>query len=215
MLVGVSVVTAVRVAQGLERRRRRRAAAAVPTTTIAAAPEGQWVRVVGTVVDGPDLLRAPLTGRRCAGFVASVHERPGAAQPWRVRIEVRDQRTLVITDGTGRAVVDLTTAQLELEVSLRVGRPPPTDPAVVKLAELAPQLGPVMSEVRTREYALEVGAELAVTAVAVREPDPEAARDVTGYRGAAPTRLRLGGQRGQPAFVTDDLQAVARRGAAR
>ena len=45
MLVGVSVVTAVRVAQGLERRRRRRAAAAVPTTTIAAAPEGQWVRI--------------------------------------------------------------------------------------------------------------------------------------------------------------------------
>ncbi len=209
----LAVVAAVTAALGgpmaLAVWRRRRDARAVPRTPIAGAPEGRVVRVVGVVADAPGLLRAPLTGRRCAGYEATIEE--DVARPaYRMTLaRERAQVELTIHDGTGRAIVELATAAIFDEVGLRVGRPAVSEPAVAAMLARAQPRPTVRGPLRWRERALEVGATVAVIGVAVREPDPAAVAAVTGYRAGPPTRLRFTGSPARPVLVSDDpdLQA--------
>lgn len=169
--------------------------------TIGEALEGVPVRVVGMVVDADTTLRAPMTGRRCAGYHVIVEER--ASQQWQWRGERREGRELVIEDASGRAIVDLATAAISDETSVRVSRTTIDEPAVAELLKDRPG-EPPRGQLRWRERALEVGTPVAVVGRAVREPDPDAVHRVTGYRAGPPTRLRFTGSPARPVLVTDD-----------
>jgi hypothetical protein len=180
--------------------RRRRAQRAIPRVTIGAAPEGVPVRVVGEVVAAAPGLRGPMTGRWCARYELFIEERVGQQWVWIAReVEVGE---LIIDDGSGCAIVDLTHAEISDEVGVRVGRTTadePTIAAVLARAQRTPH-GPL----RWRERAFEVGTPVAVLGVAVREPDPDAVRQVTGYRAGPPTRLHFTGSARRPVVVSDD-----------
>ncbi|MBK7073656.1 MAG: hypothetical protein IPH44_15255 [Myxococcales bacterium] len=181
--------------------KRRRATRAARPATIGEALEGVPVRVVGRIVEAEATLQAPMTGRRCAGYHVLVEER--ASQQWEWRGERREGRELVIEDATGRAIVDLTTAAISDEVSVRVGRTTLDEPTVAALLQARPG-PPPRGQLRWRERALEVGTSVAVVGRAVREPDPDAVHRVTGYRAGPPTRLRFTGSPARPVLVTDD-----------
>lgn len=196
MLVAVGVSVSMRIAAGVRERLKvatpRRAVRNLPRTRIADAREGARVRLVATVADGDAMLTAPLTGRRCAYFLvhvdlSTVPNRPAWTAPQYGRIT----EPLVLTDGTGRALLDLNETEIDVAASVRIGH--------------------LDGGARFREYALEVGAEIAVVGHGVREPDPDAVADVTGYREGPPTRLRLGGTQAAPCFLTDDDRALESR----
>ncbi len=194
------------------RRRKLREAMRTPITTIADAPEGKPIRIVGAVVATGELLTAPISGRRCVAFHALVEAHTGEArEPWAVVAEERQSMDFVVSDGTGRAVVDVATTELELEANPRTGEANATTPTVYELLNrhrADRRARPFAKRFRYQEHAFEVGARLAVMGVAVREPDPDAPADVTGYRDDPRTRLHLGGTPRQPCLVTDDEAAL-------
>lgn len=120
----------------------------------------------------------------------------------KVALGVAEVGELIIDDGSGCAIVDLTHAEISDEVGVRVGRTTADEPTVAAVLARAKRTshGPL----RWRERALEVGTQVAVLGVAVREPDPDAARRVTGYRAGPPTRLHFTGSARRPVVVSDD-----------
>lgn len=203
VLIGNLVVLAVSTPVAVRAWRRRRANRAARRVTIGDAPEGVRVRVVGTVADVASL-RAPMTGRRCAGYHVVIEERIG--QHWMWRAEQREGRELVIDDATGRAIGELTAAAISDEISVRVGRATATDPIVLAMMARSRLPDAPRGQLRWRERALEVGTPVAVVGLAVREPDPDAVRRVTGYRAGPPTRLRFTGSTARPVVVSDDFE---------
>ena len=127
----------------MRRRRKVRAAGRTPVTTIAAAAEGTPIRVVGTVVAPGELLAAPITGRRCVAFCAVFEAHTGEArEPWVVVAEERQSIDFAISDGTGRAVIDVATADLELAANPRTGETNATTPRVLRDAQSPPRRSP-------------------------------------------------------------------------
>jgi hypothetical protein len=56
---------------------------------------------------------------------------------------------------------------------------------------------------RLREGVIEAGTGVTVLGTGVREPDPDGARDASGYRDGGRRRLRIGGNARVPLYVTD------------
>lgn len=190
--------------------RRPRAA----RVAIADAPEGRRARVVGKILDGGDGFEAPASGRRCVYYAFTIERYVGSGyQSWQTLFSEARGTPFAITDGTGRALIDPDGAEVEIDRagSLTRGAVDDRSPraqAVLARLRLERPGGLFASSFRYREAALIIGETIAVTGVAVREPDPDAIAAVSGYREGPPTRLRLGGSRAQPLLISDAADAI-------
>lgn len=85
----------------------RRALKAAPRVTIAEAQQGSVVKIAGRVRPVTELLAAPLTGRKCVYFEATVEEyrSSGKSGRWVEIIREAESSDFLVEDGTGRALV--------------------------------------------------------------------------------------------------------------
>lgn len=194
-----------------------RAMRAVERCCIADAPEGATVRVTGTLREGPRLLRAPLSGRACAGYWVQVQSRrsSGKSSHWVDIISERDTVDFVIDDGSGSARVH--TAHVELAIVLDHHQRSGTFDDATSLQEgylrsyghkSTGMLG-FNKTLRYREAVLEPGETVVVVGRARWEDDPElGAAQGPGYRQSAfEKRLVLEAPRSEPLRVSDDPRA--------
>lgn len=186
----------------------RRGLAGAVRVSMAAAPEGTRVHLVGTIADVEHII-APITGRACVYYAVVIEEEVGTA--WQVVYSDQRAVPVVVSDGTGRALVDLAGAELEIDAGRRTGT---LDRAAlerlggglaIRLHGNSALRGP---RLRYREVAFELGATIAVIGTAVREPDPDAIKSVTGYREGPPTRLRLGRSADHALWLSDAGDAL-------
>ncbi|MBL8626625.1 MAG: hypothetical protein JNK64_35380 [Myxococcales bacterium] len=186
----------------------RRGLAGAVRASMATAPEGARVHLVGTIADGEHLL-APISRRPCVYYAVAIEEEVGTT--WQV--VYTDQRAVpfVVSDGTGRALIDAAGAEIEVDAGRRTGT---LDRAALEALGAAAPIrlhgnsalrGP---RLRYREVAFPLGATLAVIGAAVREPDPDAIKAVTGYREGPPTRLRLGRSAAHALWLSDATDAM-------
>lgn len=213
VLVGVAAVRGWK-AMRAERRRRavNRTAGQIARSTIAAAREGEQVRLVGAVLDQPEHLIAPITGRRCVAFHAVIESASQElGEVWSPYAQERAAVDFAITDGSGRAIVEAATTRFDWESSRRGGATndlPPSARELLARQHFELHARPLPKKLRYVERALEIGTEVAVVGWPVREPDRDAPAHVTGYREGPPTRLRFTGTPTAPVFVSDDPEAA-------
>jgi hypothetical protein len=186
--------------------RVRRALRKAPRIAIGAMQEGQVARVVGKVSHG-EPIAAPISGRPCFYFDAIVEER--YRNGWRRVLREKGGVPFGIEDGTGRAMVDPTHADVALtfDASTRSGTfDDATGPEEAFLARHKQKSqGWVFNRtLRYREAIIEPNEVVAIMGQGVREPDPEAAGADRGYRDAPPTLLRMRGGQQSPLLVSDD-----------
>ncbi len=186
----------------------RRGLAGAVRASMAEAPEGTRVHLVGTVA-APEPLRAPITGRPCVYFAVAIEEEVGTT--WQTVYTDGAAVPFVVSDGSGRALIDAAGAEIEIDAGRRVGT---LDRAAlealggsvtIRLHGNSALRGP---RLRYREVAFAVGTTIAVIGTAVREPDPDAIKSVTGYREGPPTRLRLGRSADHALWLSDATDAM-------
>ena len=202
LVVGpIAAITAIAVAVAVARARRTK----LPVVSIADAAEGVVVHLVGVIAPG-ETIEAPLSGRACVHYELEIlgaargqnRIRPGVAT--RLPPRVREARSVAfaIDDGTGRALIDPSGARFTIQISerqMRLGEPSEVHRRLASLHGMRDGAD------LFREGVLGVGARVAVIGMVVREPDPDGAARAAGYRGDAPTRLRLGGSATQPLVI--------------
>jgi len=113
--IGISVGFALQYWNHPDRVAKRRITA-MPLVPIADVSEGDLVRISGAVkVDRKTVLEAPLTGRRCAGYVVEVFHATHRRDEGTVEL-VREQQltNFVLEDATGSAHIDTFGAELVL-----------------------------------------------------------------------------------------------------
>ena len=186
--------------------------------SIAEAPEGTVVRLDGVVAEGETLI-APLTGRACVFYLATLEEyvSSGRTGNWRERVRELRGVPFTVLDGTGRAIVDPTGARVDVDIDSTSKSGTLDDPTEAEAAFLRSHglqgAGWIFNKrLRYREGVFQVGEPIAVMCQPVREPDPDAAaRAAAGYRDPAPTRLRVGGSPAHPILLSDSGAVTQRR----
>lgn len=188
-------------------RRRRTLRAALPWP-IAELPEGVMGRVIGHARTLDGTLIAPLSGRPCVAYEIVLSENTRNSH----RDLAREARGVpfVLEDDGGRAVIDPAGAEYALDLDRRAagGGEATTRPELAAMFErlgLPATLG-TRRTISLREGVIEPGERVAVLGVAAREPDPTAVP--AGYRGDAPTRLRLAGSPRYPLVISDHPSAT-------
>lgn len=192
-----------------EKARIRRELRSAPRIAIGHLEEGRTGRLVGKVGDG-QTLQAPLTGRSCVFYEATVEQyrSSGKSGAWKeVAREVRGV-PFVLDDGTGRAIVDPSGARVAVDIDMTTRSGTFDDATPVEEEFLARHglrsAGWVFNKsLRYREGVIEIGETIAVMGRGIREPDPAAVAKVGGYRSGPPTRLRLGGSARHPILLSD------------
>lgn len=169
-----------------ERERRRRLAALPPVATIATAQPGAFVRIVGKIVEG-GALNAPITGRVCVGFSATVHplRQMRDAREWLPASTRVGSTPFVVDDGTGR--IDVEPGGLEIRAAV--------DHHVVERRRTAfvlhdPSMLPDwlhFDEVILDEGSLRIGARVVLEGVVQRSGDAE--RGAVFRADASPAQL--------------------------
>jgi len=201
-----SVVYGVVHAYRSEDGRIRRTLRTARQVSIADAPEGEVVRLDGTVVPG-ETVAAPLTGRRCVYYVAIVEEDTGD-DDWHECARETGGVSFAIDDGTGRAIVDLTDARVDVDLDRETDSGGLDHPTAAERDFLrrhrVEHTGRLFhKKLRYREGVFAVGERIAIMCQPVREPERAAARGEAGYRDAPPTRLRIGGSSRYPILLSD------------
>jgi hypothetical protein len=118
----------------------------------------------------------------------------------------------VLTDGTGRAIIDPTGAEIALDFDSRSSSGTFDNANEAEEAFLArhhqKSQGWVFNKgLRYREAVIHIGETIAVLGEGVREPDPDGS-PTSEYRGAAPTRLRLTSTPRFPLVISDNAGAT-------
>jgi hypothetical protein len=170
--------------------------------------------VVGTVTPLATVT-TPISGRACVFFEVVVEEyrSSGKSGTWhRVASELRAVAFLV-TDGTGRALVDPTAARVSLELdeeteSGTFDDPTPSESAFLARhrVEGATWIGS-NKRLRYREFVIAAGDVVAVAGVGTRELDPDAGTSGEGYRDV-PMRLALRSTADEPLLISDRSDAL-------
>jgi hypothetical protein len=181
-----------------EHARRIRELVSVDATRIADAKSGDIVRIVGVLRraghDEVKLLRAPLTGRKCAHYDVRVLElvSHGKNTSWVERISEVASQPFIVEDPSGRALVE--TARFECAIIRDGNRRSGTfHDATPAMEEILARHGMVSTGVlglnrslRYEEGVLEPGERVTVMGRARWEDDPEAtAGEGGGYRTSA------------------------------
>jgi len=191
--------------------RIKRAIRKAPRTDIADFPQHGAAKIVGTIRMLDDSLRAPLSGRVCTYYEATVEEyrRRGKHSSWVNIIIETDGTPFLIEDSTGRALVDPRGARVALVVdgtskSGTFDDATPQEEEFLQRHNRKSQGWFLNKSLRYREGVLEIGETVTVFGAGIREADPDAVNDAGGYRGMAPTRIRLGGSSKSALMISDD-----------
>ena len=173
-------------------------------------PENTLGRVIGAAQPLDHVLHGPLTGRACVYYIAKVEQlrSTGRSSHWRTLVNESHGVPFVLSDPSGRAIVDPTGAKLALSFDGRSSSGTFDDANPIEEAFLAKHglesRGWVFNKkIRYTEACIEVGETIAVLGAGVREPDPTA-MPAEGYRAAPPTRLRLTSSHAYPLVISDD-----------
>lgn len=181
----------------------RQALRAARPATLASAPEGVFVRLVGTceAVDA-ERLTSPFGERACLAYWLVTE---GRAAPFIERRAI----AFAFVDGAVRATIDPRGAHVSLSrhaiVRTRTFAAP-----TAKQREILDQIaGPdaTPNALAFTESILAPGAEVVIGGFLVREPESEAAQATGPYR-EVPHRLRLIGTREFPLLIGDDRRLV-------
>ena len=216
IVVGLAAAAAVVAASFLwnEKARIRRELRNAPRVAIGDLEEGRSGRLVGQVGEGATL-QAPLTGRSCVFYEATVEQYRSNGKSGSWRQVARELRCVpfVLDDGSGRAIVDPSGARVAVDIDMTTRSGTFDDPTPVEEQFLARHglraAGWVFNKsLRYREGVIEIGETIAVMGQGVREPDPDAAAKAQGYRGGPPTRLRLGGSARHPILLSDAVDTL-------
>jgi hypothetical protein len=176
---------------------------ASPRAAIGDAPDGTAVRLVGEVVALDGAIReAPVSGTPCVYFEAVLEQ--AGADAWRLVARETGGVPFVLRDATGDALIDPAHARVSLGPVNAAGAGTFDDPSDRERAFLARHGQPARllladRSFRCREGVVEVGTQVAVVGVAVREPDPDVSH-ARGYREAA-VRIRLSGTAARPLAI--------------
>lgn len=206
-----SIVLAALVVSGVVKyfsaeNRLKRTLRAVRVWPIGELPEGTLGRVIGEAQPLDGVLQSPLTGRRCLYYVARVEgNRLG---DWQTRFEERNGVPFLLTDDTGRAIIDPSSADAALTFdhdsrSDAVGGPTPTEAAFLAKHGAKAKNWIFHEQLRYVEAVIQPGKRIAVLGSGIREPDPQGT-PAEGYRSAAPTLLRLTSSPRHPLMISDD-----------
>jgi len=193
----------------------RRLLLAAPRVTIAAFPVGTSARVVGTVAPLA-AVTTPIGGVPCVFFECVVEEYRSSGKSGTWHRVARESRSVpfLVTDGTGRALVDPTFARVSLDLdeesqSGTFDDPSPSESAFLARhrVEGATWIG-TNKRLRFREFVIAAGDVVAVAGVGARELDPDAGTSGEGYRDV-PMRLALRGTSEAPLLVSDRPDTLA------
>lgn len=201
LFVVLAVTTAVIGLAGRlpDRRRVKRLLGTARVQPIESLEDGGAAVVRGEVIAG-ELVEGPLSKRPCVYWLLTFDE-VGTGGDYRELGRAERGHPFVLRDATGDARV--------VAQNPRVAVPPmdvvrPLDSLHGPLGSLAtckkPNY-PHTSVLRITEYAVLPGALVTVMGFCTLEPNPDAARDVTGYRTALPTRPVISGSRRRPLLI--------------
>lgn len=181
-----------------------------PAKPIRELRDDELGKVVGKARALDAVLTAPLSGRPCVYFIATVeeHRSSGKTHYWRTIIKEMRGVAFVLEDSSGRAIVDATAARIAIDFDGRSQSGTFDDPTEAERAFLARHgergEGWIFNRrLRYREAVIEEGETIAVLGAGTREPDPDAP-PTEAYRGDAPTRLRLTSSPRYPLVISDD-----------
>ncbi|HSN25713.1 MAG TPA: hypothetical protein VLT45_05490 [Kofleriaceae bacterium] len=183
-----------------------------PRMSLAELPEGTLGRVVGKAVALDDTLEAPLSGRPCLYYTSIVEVSDG--KDWKEIIREDRAVMFVLDDGSERAIVDPSSSKVVLDFmetgsSGTFDKPTAREQAFLDAHDTASTHagGLFNRSLRYREAMIEVGGTIAIYGATTREPDPNARPD-GGYRGDAPTQLRMTSSRKQPMVISNSASAT-------
>lgn len=210
LALGVFGVTAWAIFYFSDNQSIRRSLRKAPAKRIAELGDDQLGKVVGRTRGLDEILSAPLTGRRCVYFVATVEERrkTGKSHHWREVIREARGVPFMLEDDSGRALIDATAARIAIDFDGKSYSGTFDDPSEAERAFLArhDQKGErwvFNRRLRYHEAVIEEGETIAVLGAGTREPDPDAP-PAAAYRGEVPTRLRLTSSPKYPLVISDD-----------
>jgi hypothetical protein len=198
--------------------RARRALRAAQRVPVAEVHDGQAVKLVGRLRLDPTAqeLAAPITGRRCAYFEASVDQRKssGKSSHWSTIIRETDfVGSFYVEDSSGRALVEVFLPQVVLTMDAHFSSGTFND-ASPRLERFLSRHGESSEgwvfnkTLRYTEGALEEGEEVAVYGLCVQEPDPDPrAGGGVGYREGA-MRIKLTKPAEGELLISDDLRTL-------
>lgn len=163
--------------------------------------DGKPAAVRGTIATVEDaIVHAPLSNRRCV-YSLVVFDEVGVGGDYVElgRLE-RGLPFLLRSDhGTARVVPDGARLAIYGDVTTQ---PIIADTPMSRLAcSVCKRHNYATSWLRATEYVLEPDAFVTISGWCTREPDPEAAEDVTGYREQLPTRPVISGSRGAKLMI--------------
>jgi hypothetical protein len=189
--------------------RLKRELRGAPRYSLGELPEQTRGRVVGSAQSLEQTLEAPLTGRACLYFVVTVeqHHSTGRSSYWKTIIREEQGVPFMLTDGTGKAIVDPRSAKVALDVDGRGDSGTFDSPSERESAFLARHgttgQGWVFNKrLRYREAVIEIGETVAILGAGIREPDPTAP-PAEAYRGEQPTRVRMTSSPRFPLLISD------------
>lgn len=180
--------------------------------------EAEPGKIVGVLSYVGEPLQSPLTGRTCGCYEIRVEEYKSLGNAglgrWQTVIHEIRGHEFMIEDGTGRAIIDPSNPDGVIEIDHRSASGDSDKPTFRAREYLESHgishRGRLFDKtLRYREGILERGETVAVMGRATREPDPDAAGEVTGYRDGPPTRLRFRGTRKTPLFLSDSKELLS------
>lgn len=214
--VAVAVAALLAAGAAWEKRRTRRRAVVRPK--IGDVASGELARMIGRV-RAREVLTAPLTGRPCVFVEVVARERFGgldvvpATIRGEARVMLRQGVPFLVDDGSGRALVDpmadhvlMTLVKSTAEATGSLGEDDDDD-ELAGLRAWLPAECVDGTRLQVRETILTPEVRVELFGRGEVEPDPDAV-DQSGYRDAAPTRLRMHGSVDVPLRVSDDLPPV-------
>ena len=188
---------------GSEPARIRRRLRNAQTYAIVDLGDGQTGRIVGRAQLHRDHLVAPLSGRRCLYYVATIEQSKYGTDIWTLLATEQIGVPFAVTDGTGRAIVDATHAQVAFEFDHQSESRTVEELDDAQRTLLTRQrIDPLDRLLRYAEAIVTDGKRVTVLGAGTREPDPDAPPELA-YRGAQPTRLRFTGSRRHPLVMSD------------
>jgi hypothetical protein len=192
--------------------RARAEARELKTTAIKDAPSGRVVTMKGRALGHHESATAPLSGRQCLAWTVSVEELVATPRTneWTVILEDSDGVDFRLEDGSGRALVRLEEARLELTEDEHLDTDSYDDRFAMgpfldaRDQRLTGVLG-LPRRLRLHEAVLSSGDEVVVRGAGVWEMDPDPAPvSVRGTYRTAARRLVLGSSAEGELVVTAD-----------
>ena len=172
---------------------------------ITSARDGERSCIRGTVVAHDELLTSPLTETACVYWEVQLAEDAGSDR--RERGNRAAACSFLVTDETGcarvipiRPIVLAPVREIDRSTPIRGPRGPAAARCIGAFGHKL-RLAFAQGRLELVERVVVPGMTVKVVGGCTREPDPDAAADVTGYRDQLPTRPVLSGSRRAPLIV--------------